>query len=326
MLPSSLGDTWSALSDWFDRRGYYTSNEQAVIRQLARVVFEHPEKPEAYVELADFHQARGDYERAARVLARLPAHIRPVSVCAAACEHVLREGMRRLVQVVIRGLPGLRVGQAVARVGPGQGQMVSLHDLLVEDLLEVREVLFSLGRTETGPELEVRYLRGCLPDWRLERFLERETAQHRPDLKNFRVRMEGERIGVRCDFKGMPIRFHAVPQVASSQSVQVRFDPSPKLFWVVPIPGREVERAFESMAAASPPGFLKEVSADGIELDFAPLLAPLRAVLNLRHVEVAPGEVRFVAEALEPAGRGEREQVELLQATGVSPPDAVRDQ
>ncbi|MBI4871964.1 MAG: hypothetical protein HY814_10415, partial [Candidatus Riflebacteria bacterium] len=248
MLPGFITEAWAALRDWFDLRGYYTASERAVIRQLARVINEHPEKPENYLELADFHQARSDFERAARVLGRMPVHIRSLTMSADARAHVLREGMRRRVQIVTPGLTGMRVGQAAARMATGKGHMISLHDVMVEELLEVREVLLELRRGGEQGQLELRYLRAGLPDWRLTRFLERETARHRPDLKDFRVRMEGERVRVRCDFKGIPLRLHAIPQVVSTQTVRVRFDPSPKLFWVVPIPRRELEKALEALA------------------------------------------------------------------------------
>ena len=300
MLPGFITEAWAALRDWFDLRGYYTASERAVIRQLARVINEHPEKPENYLELADFHQARSDFERAARVLGRMPVHIRSLTMSADARAHVLREGMRRLVQIVTPGLTGMRVGQAAARIAPGKGHMISLHDVMVEELLEVREVLLELRRGGEQGQLELRYLRAGLPDWRLTRFLDRETARHRPDLKDFRVRMEGERVRVRCDFKGIPLRLHAIPQVVSTQTVRVRFDPSPKLFWVVPIPRRELEKALEALAAAAPEGFITSVSSEGFDLNFAPLFAPLEAVLNLRHVEAVPGEVRVFAEAFDP--------------------------
>ncbi len=228
----------------------------------------------------------------------MPEACRASPACVAAREQILLQGMGRLCDVVYRGLFGLRLGQAVVRLGGFNEQLISLHDLLFQDVLEIRELLLELRSRESRPELELRYLRAALPDWRLARFLEAETRRHRPDVRGFHVTMEDGGVRIRCSFKGIPVILHTALEVASPQTLRVTLHHPPRLFWIVPVPRSELARVIQSLARGLPTGFLMDITAEGFTLDFSALLAPLNVILNLEHVEVIPGEVRSVAGSL----------------------------
>ncbi|MBI4869714.1 MAG: hypothetical protein HY816_22475 [Candidatus Wallbacteria bacterium] len=294
-----LSSLWGRLLDWFDRRRLYGPVERAALAGLEDRTDREPLAAGGWIARVEFHAVRGDFERAARVLADVPESLRGLAEVAGAREKTLAAAMSALAsQLGLIGERG-RPLQSIARTATG-GQLISVRDVLLEEVLEIREALLELRKTDGPPHLVLLQMRSSLPQWRLERLLERETARRRPDVKGFVARMEPGRLRIKCTIKGIPLTIDIVLELASDGTLRVRFDPGPKVFWVVPIPRSELDRALEALAAGGPEGFMTDVTGEGFVLDFARLLAPMTCELNLRHVDLMLGEVRTVAGRLEP--------------------------
>ncbi|MBI3892492.1 MAG: hypothetical protein HY303_13290, partial [Candidatus Wallbacteria bacterium] len=213
------GALWRRLLDWLDRLRTYGPAERRALAALESRTAGGPGQAaplqgdpanapapaglDDWLALVEFVALRGDYERAARVLARVPAGLRGEPAYDAARGAVLGDGMSRLAEMLLPGLPRRRVRQSIARTP--SGQLIAVGDVVLEEVLEVREALLELKKTEASPHLVLLHMRSSLPEWRLQRFLERETAKRRPDVKDFEVRMEPGRMQVRCSFKGIPL-------------------------------------------------------------------------------------------------------------------------
>ncbi|MBI2944233.1 MAG: hypothetical protein HYY25_08535 [Candidatus Wallbacteria bacterium] len=290
---------WGRLLDWIDRRRLYGPVERAALAELQDRTVREPMAAGGWIARVEFHAERGDFERAARALAEVPESLRGLADVNSARERTLTAAMSALAsQLGLIGQRG-RPLQSIARTASG-GQLISVRDVLLEEVLEIREALLELRKTDGPPHLVLLQMRSALPQWRLERLLERETAKRRPDVKGFVARMEPGRLRIKCSFKGIPLTIDIVLELVPDGTLRVRFDPGPKVFWVVPIPRSELDRALEALAAGGPQGFMTDVTGEGFVLDFARLLAPMTCELNLRHVDLMLGEVRTVAGRLEP--------------------------